>query len=60
MPTKFITLAEAADRLSLSERTIRRHISAGAIKAYGIGRAVRIREADLETALRPITPSGAR
>jgi excisionase family DNA binding protein len=58
VPTKFITLAEAAERLALSQRTIRRHVAAGRIKAYGLGRAVRIREADLETSLRPITPSG--
>jgi excisionase family DNA binding protein len=57
VPTKFITLAEAADRLCLSERTIRRHVAAGRIRAYGLGRAVRIREADLETSLRRITPS---
>ncbi len=43
-----ITVPEAAERLSVSPRTIRRLIAEGKIRAYQIRRAVRISESDLQ------------
>ena len=39
-----LTLAEAARRLKLSERTVRKHIKAGALRASKPGRGYRITE----------------
>ena len=43
-----LTTAEAAERLSLSERTVRREIDAGRLPAVRIGRTVRLRLEDIE------------
>ena len=43
-----LTLKEAAEILKLSERTIRRYIEEGEIKAIKLRGAVRIEERDLE------------
>lgn len=45
---KLLTLLDAAERLSVSEKTLRRVIAAGELSIVRIGRLVRIREADLE------------
>lgn len=44
---QFLTAAEAADLLNLSERTIRRLITDGTLPAVRIGRTVRISRTDL-------------
>jgi excisionase family DNA binding protein len=43
-----LTLAEAADRLGCSTRTLRRRIDDGSLPAFRDGGLVRVREADLE------------
>ena len=54
LPT-YLSLAEAAEVMSLSVKTIRRRISDGTIPAYQCGRrAIRIRVDELEAALRRI------
>lgn len=49
----YLSLAEAADVMSLSVKTVRRRIADGTIPAYTCGRGVlRIRLDDLESAMR--------
>lgn len=55
-PTRspFLTVAQAADELAVTERFIRRLIADGQLRAVKVGaRVVRIRRADLEDLLRP-------
>jgi excisionase family DNA binding protein len=53
--TQYVTLAEAADLMSVSVKTLRRRIADGTIPAYRCGRRViRIRVDDLERAFCPI------
>lgn len=50
----FLTVAEAADELAVTERFIRKLIADGDLRAVKVGaRVVRIRRADLEELLRP-------
>jgi len=59
----FLTVAEAADELAVTERFIRKLIADGHLRAVKVGaRVVRIRRADLEDLLRParVTRSVAR
>ena len=42
-----LTVSEAAERLNVCERTIRRLIAEGKIRVYQIRRSIRISEADL-------------
>lgn len=57
----FITIAEAAERLGVTDRTIRTLIARGDLPAYRLGtRAVRIREDSLSAVLRPIPAGGIR
>ena len=59
----FLTVAEAADELAVTERFIRKLIADGDLRAVKVGaRVVRIRRTDLEDLLRParITAAGAR
>ena len=46
-----VTVAEAARRLTVCERTIRRAADEGRLKAVRIGRAVRITAASIEALL---------
>lgn len=55
-PTRspFLTVAQAADELAVTERFIRKLIADGQLRAVKVGaRVVRIRRADLEDLLRP-------
>ncbi|GAB3994433.1 helix-turn-helix domain-containing protein [Nocardioides marmoraquaticus] len=55
----YLSIEEAADLLSLSVKTIRRRIADGTIPAYHCGnRAIRIRLADLESALERVPSAG--
>lgn len=46
---KLISIGEAADRLSLSERTIDRYIESGKLNAVRVGgHVVRLREGDVD------------
>ncbi len=50
----FLTVAEAADELAVTERFIRKLIADGDLRAVKVGaRVVRIRRSDLEDLLRP-------
>ncbi len=50
----FLTVAQAADELAVTERFIRKLIAAGELRAVKVGaRVVRIRRSDLEDLLRP-------
>ena len=60
----FLTVAEAADELAVTERFIRKLIADGNLRAVKVGaRVVRIRRMDLEDLLRParvVPPLGRR
>lgn len=59
-PTRYLTLAEAAECLSVTEQTIRRYIAQGDLTGYRMGpRAIRVKQAELEALLTPI-PTAAR
>lgn len=47
MSTTFLTIQEAAEKLKVSERTIRRWIKQGNLPAFKIGKTVRILEKDI-------------
>jgi excisionase family DNA binding protein len=50
----FLTVAQAADELAVTERFIRKLIAEGQLRAVKVGaRVVRIRRADLDELLRP-------
>jgi excisionase family DNA binding protein len=56
---KLITLDDAAERLAISKRGVRRLISSGKLKAYRINaRIIRIDSADLASVLEPVVPTG--
>lgn len=52
------SIAQAAEIENCSPDTIRREIARGNLKAYRIGRLIRIRANDLEKARRPVTHFG--
>jgi len=53
--TRYLTVAEAADELHVTERFIRKLITNGDLDAVRIGtRLVRIRRSDLDGLLRPM------
>ena len=53
-----LTIAQAADCLSVSSRTVRRLIAAGELAPVKIGRALRLRVTDLQSYVdRPMTQS---
>lgn len=55
----FETLREAADRLGVSDRTLRRRIADGDLIAYRLGkRLIRVRTTDVDALLRTF-PRGA-
>jgi excisionase family DNA binding protein len=52
-----VTVAEAADRLAVSEKSIRRWVSSGRLRAYRTGpRLLRIDPADLDALSLPVPP----
>ena len=48
MSTKALTLAQTADELGVVERTVRRLIADKKLRALKVGRAIRVRRADLD------------
>lgn len=53
-----LTIAECADQLGCAPLTVRRMISRGSLRAFKIGggsRMVRVRQADLDRLLVPVT-----
>ncbi len=55
-PSPLMTIDQVAEYLQLSDLTIRRRISEGALPAYRWGRAVRIRREDVESLFSPVGP----
>lgn len=56
---KNMTLREAADWYGLSERTLRRRIAEGKLRAYRVGpRSIRVSVEDLDALARPIPSAG--
>jgi excisionase family DNA binding protein len=55
-----LSLQQAAEYLGVDERSVRRYISTGAIRARRLpnGRLIRIALADLDAALKPIPVGG--
>jgi excisionase family DNA binding protein len=53
------TVTEAASFLGFSEKQVRRYIASGALPAYRLGRAIRIRPVHVESLLRPVQAGGA-
>lgn len=50
-----LTLAQAADILSLDEKTLRRYVSTGRLTGYRVGpRAVRLDAAEVDALVQPI------
>jgi excisionase family DNA binding protein len=49
--TRFYTVAQIADMLTVSPRTVRRWIGAGELLAHKFGRQVRVSEIDLKAFL---------
>jgi excisionase family DNA binding protein len=45
---RLMTVSEAAERLAVTERTVRRHIDAGRLPAYRVGGLVRLRTGDVD------------
>lgn len=43
-----LTVQDAAKQVSLTDRTLRKHIAAGRLKAYRIGGAIRVHPDDLD------------
>jgi excisionase family DNA binding protein len=54
-----ISVEEAADRLGVHHKTIRRLINAGELPAVKVASLVRIDVDDLDRVCQPIIPSGA-
>ena len=56
---RFLSVAQAADELGVTERFIRKLITQGDLQAVKVGtRLIRIRRADLEDLLRPVLDEG--
>lgn len=57
-PTQWISLQEAATRLHISEKTVRRWITTGKITAIRVGpRLIRVDAASLDASAQPINPT---
>jgi excisionase family DNA binding protein len=57
-PSRLVTLAEAADALGVSVRTVRRFIGYGYLEGFRVGpRAVRVRAGDVNRLVRRL-PDG--
>ncbi len=57
---RLLTVPEVAERLRVHPITVRRHIKTGRLRAVRIGRAVRVREADLQEYMRPEIAPGIK
>jgi excisionase family DNA binding protein len=59
--TQLVSIRSAAETFGVSEKTIRRRIAEGQLKAYRLGpRAIRVDLSDLGDLLRPIPTASAR
>jgi excisionase family DNA binding protein len=62
MMREYISVAEAAELLDVSQKVVRSDINRGRLPAYRVGRLVRIRIADIQELKQPVAPTrgGAR
>ena len=51
---RYASLADASNYVDCNERTLRRHIAAGDLRAYRLGRLVRVDLNELDQLMRPI------
>jgi excisionase family DNA binding protein len=58
MTRRFISLQAGADYAACSQKTLRRHIAAGRLRGYRLGRLVRIDLDELDAIMRPIPAAG--
>lgn len=59
VPRRWITQAEAADRLGVTDRTIRNLIARGDLTGYRLGkRTIRLDVNEVDQCLRPIPAAG--
>jgi excisionase family DNA binding protein len=56
--SSLVTISQAAERLGVSTRTIRRKIATGDLPGYRVGTLVRLRPDDVERLARPIPTVG--
>lgn len=54
-----LSLKEAADRVGVSVKTLRRRIAAGDLPAYRSGRIIRVNACDLDAMMQPVNPWAA-
>lgn len=47
------TIAQASERVQIGQRTLRRHIAEGRLVAYRMGRAIRLKPADVDALFTP-------
>jgi excisionase family DNA binding protein len=57
-PGRFVSIPQAGRLYGLSPNTVRRKIEAGEVKAYRLGRTVRVDLVELDAALIPVTAGG--
>ena len=55
MPRRYESLKDAAERLDVHERTLRRMIARGELTDYRVGTVIRIDPDELDEAIRPRT-----
>jgi excisionase family DNA binding protein len=59
--TTWVSLADAAEHVGVTTRTLRRWIAAGTLPAYRVGpRLVRVNLDDLEELMRPIAAAAGK
>lgn len=51
---ELLSTAQAAERLNISPKTVRRLMLDGTLPAYKVGRALRFKETDLKRAMKPV------
>lgn len=56
-PTELLTIAQAAEHVSVAPRTLRRWIRSGRLDSVGAGKLTRIRRCDLEAVIRDVGTS---
>ena len=57
--TPYLTLQQVAERLNVTDRTVRKYVSSGHLPAYRLGsRDLRFRLEDVENLLRPVPTTG--
>ncbi len=59
-PRRYLTLSDAAEWLSLDEKTLRRWVSQGRLTAYRVGpKLIRLDAAEVENMIRVVPTAGA-